>query len=281
MKAEFELQGHRGARGLFPENTVEGFRAAAGLGVRWFEIDVGVTRDEVVVVHHDLALNPEIASLDGRWLAGSLPLLKDLTFDELQDFEVGRIRPGSDYAARYPDQVAIEGARVPSLAAVLAVGDELGWNIELKLMPDRPNWTVSPEEMVERVLAVVDAADAAGRVTLQSFDWRAPRYARRVRPEVKRGWLTRAETIGDAGSWWGREHASSVPLAIAEEGGGTWTPYWEELTPELLDEAQGVGLAVIPWTVNDGAAMARLVAWGVDGLITDRPDLFSSVRSAA
>ena len=273
MTRQFQLQGHRGARGLFPENTIEGFRSAMALGVRCFEIDVGVLRDGVVVVHHDLALNPDIASLDGRWLSGSLPLLKTFDLEELNDFDVGRIRPGSDYAARYPHQVPCDGARIPTLASALALAPGLTWNIELKLMPDRPDWTVSPEEMVERVLAVVDAAGAAPRVTLQSFDWRAPRHVRRLRPDVARGWLTRAETIADPELWFGRAPPASLPDAIADEGGGTWTPHWEELTQELLHEAHALGIKVIPWTVNDPADMAQLMQWGVDGLITDRPDL--------
>jgi glycerophosphoryl diester phosphodiesterase len=273
MTRPFQLQGHRGARGLFPENTIEGFRSAMALGMRCFELDVGVLRDGVVVVHHDLALNPDIASLDGRWLSGSLPLLKTFDLEELNDFDVGRIRPGADYATRHPHQVPCNGARIPTLATVLALDARLTWNIELKLMPDRPDWTVPPEEMVERVLAVVDAADAAARVTVQSFDWRAPRHARRIRPEIARGWLTRAETVADPELWLGRTLPGSIPEAIAEEGGGTWTPYWEELTPDLLHEAHALGLQVIPWTVNDPAHMARLMQWGVDGLITDRPDL--------
>ena len=231
-------------------------------------------RDGTVVVHHDIALNPEIASLDGRWLSGPLPLLKDLSFDELGDYDVGRIRPGTEYAARFPDQVPDAGARIPALAEVLTLDARVGWNIELKLMPDRPSWTVSPEEMVERVLAVVDAAGAGDRVTLQSFDWRAPRHARRVRPDVRRSWLTRAETIGDPVLWWGRDWTGAVPDAIADEGGGIWTPCWPELTRDLVDHAHRLGLLVVPWTVNDAAEMTRLVAWGVDGLITDRPDLF-------
>ena len=175
MASQFQLQGHRGARGLFPENTIEGFRSGLAMGLRWFEIDVGVLRDGAVVVHHDVALNPDIASMDGRWPGGSLPLLRQLSWDELEDFSVGRIRPGSDYAAKWPAQVAVDGARVPLLTDVLALEGGAQWTIELKLMPDRPDWTVSAEEMVERVLRVVDAAGAAERVVLQSFDWRAPR----------------------------------------------------------------------------------------------------------
>ena len=276
MTRPFILQGHRGARGLFPENTLGGFRAAMALGVTWFETDIAVLKDGTVVLHHDPALNPDLACMGGRYLSGSLPLLRSLAWDDLEDITVGRLRPGSDLAGLYPHQVAMENEPIPTLAAALALDPGIHWMLELKLMPDRPDWTVSAVEMVERVLAVVDEAGAAGRVTLQSFDWRAPRHARALRPSLPVAWLTAAETASEPELWWGRRdgHSTrkSIPQSIAEEGGGTWTPGHEALTRELLEEAQRLGLAVIPWTVNEVTDMKRLIGWGVDGLITDYPD---------
>ena len=271
----FDLQGHRGARGLFPENTIEGFRAASALGVRCFELDVGVTRDGVPVVHHDPALNPNIArGPDGVWLLRRGPLLRDLTFAELQRFDVGRLRPDSFYAANYFTQRPSDGARIPSLRQVLDMDAATRFNIELKLLPQHPGWTVPPEEMVERVLDVVDTVSAEARVTIQSFDWRAPRHVRHLRPGIPRGWLTSAETVRDAPLWLGRPAlaANAVPDAVAEEGGGTWTPFYAGLTKEQVDRSHALGLKVIPWTVNRPSDMRRLIGWGVDGLITDWPD---------
>ena len=273
MIRPFQLQGHRGARGLSPENTLEGFRAAMALGVRWFELDVGVLRDGTVVVHHDLAPNPDVARLPGgNWLSVPGPLLRRMDWEEMGDYDVGRLRPGSAYAAAYASQVPQDGAGVPRLRDVLALDAGLGWNIELKLQPDRRDWTVPPEEMVERVLHEVDAVGAADRVTIQSFDWRAPRHVHRIRPGIPRGWLTSAETAADPALWWGVDNPAPLPDAIAAEGGGTWTPHWSTLTPELLARAHALDIAVIPWTVNDAADMKRLIGWGVDGLITDWPD---------
>ena len=270
----FDLQGHRGARGLFPENTLHGFRAAAALGVRTLELDVGVTRDGAVVVHHDLALNPDIARQGGRWIDAPGPLLRDLTLAQLRTYDVGRLRPGTAYAADYASQAAQDGAGVPTLAEVLTLDATLRWNIELKTDPGQPDRTIPPEEMLERVLHEADAAGAGPRITVQSFDWRGPRHLRRIRPTVARGWLTIAATVADAPLWLGR-HAgpmSDVPEAIAAEGGGTWTPHHRDLTEDLLDQAHDLGLLVIPWTVNDPADMRRLIGWEVDGLITDWPD---------
>lgn len=277
----FDLQGHRGARGLFPENTIQGFEAAARLGVRCFELDVGVTRDGVAVVHHDPALNPDLArGADGAWLPAPGPLLRDLTFADLAAYDVGRIRPGTAYAGLYGSQTPQDGARIPALEQVLRLPG-LRFNIELKLLPGHPEWTVAAEEMADRVLRVIDGADAASRVVVQSFDWRAPRHVRQVRPDIARGWLTRAETVADALLWRGIPPASpgpaspgmnAVPDAIREEGGGTWTPFHTELTRPLLARAQALGLKVIPWTVNEPSDMRRLIRWGADGLITDWPD---------
>ena len=273
----FDLQGHRFARGLFPENTLEGFDSACHLGLTSFEIDIAVTRDGIPVIHHDPALNPNTTrGPDGAWLETTGPLIKDLTLAELQRYDVGRLRPGSDYAASYPSQMPQDGARIPTLDALLRRRPDIRFNIELKVMPTHPEWTVDPEEMVERVLQVVDAAGAANRIAIQSFDWRAPRHVRRIRPELARGWLTEAKTIRDAALWRGNAGAATtldaVPDAIAAEGGGHWAPYHTEVTPALLARAQANGLTVVPWTVNDPVDMRRLIAWGVDGLITDWPD---------
>lgn len=271
---DFEAQGHRGARGMFPENTLHGFRAAASLGVRTMELDVGTTRDGAVVVHHDPALNPDTTRDGaGRWLDDTGPLLRDLTLAQLREYDVGRLRPGTAYADSYHGQVAQDSARVPTLDEVLALDPTLRWNIELKVMPDHPDWTIPPEEMVERVLHVVGAAAAGTRVALQSFDWRAPRHLRRIRPSIAAGWLTAAGTVADAPLWLGRHVAgiADVPDAIVAEGGGTWSPHFAGLTAGLVDRAHDLTLRVVPWTVNTVEDMRRLMEWGVDGLISDWP----------
>ena len=272
---DFDLQGHRGARGLFSENTLHGFLAAARLGVRTMELDVGTTRDGAVVVHHDPSLNPNTTRDGaGRWLDGAGPLLRDLTLAQLRKYDVGRLRPGTAYAETYPSQVPHDGARIPTLDEVLALDPALRWNIELKVMPTHPDWTITAEEMVERVLHVVGAAGAGPRVALQSFDWRAPRHLKRIRPGIAAGWLTEARTVADAPLWLSRhvDGMADVPDAVAAEGGGTWAPHHSGLTEDLLDRAHDLGLRVIPWTVNAADDMQRLMDWGVDGLISDWPD---------
>jgi glycerophosphoryl diester phosphodiesterase len=284
MLRNLSLQGHRGARGLFPENTIDGFVRAMALGVRGFELDVGVSADGVVVLNHDLALNPDTTRRpDGTWLAAPTPLVRGLTLAELAAFDVGRIRPGSEYAVRFADQIPIDGARIPTLAAVLAATGDAALTIELKTDPTRPDDSIGGPAMADAVMAVVDAAGAAHRVMLESFDWRGPRHLRRTRPGIACALLTEPATVAAASLWWDgpdpSDFAGSVPRAVAAEGAGTWAPEHAGLGRTQVDAAHALGLAVLPWTVNDPDAMQRLIGWGVDGLITDRPDLALSLRA--
>lgn len=272
------LQGHRGARGLFPENTMEGFRAALAMGIDAVELDVGMTADGVVVVSHDLLLNPDITrDARGDWLSQPGPALRHLTAAALAGYDVGRLRPGSVYAAQFPQQRPNDGARIPTLVAVLQIGPAVRFTVELKSDPHHPDRTVPPAMLADATLGVVDAAGATSRIVLESFDWRGPRHVRRTRPDVRLAWLTRPETIRDARLWWDGPHPSdfggSVPRAVAAEGGPIWAPDHTDLTQDQVAEAHDLGLLILPWTVNNPAAMRRLLAWGADGLITDRPDL--------
>jgi glycerophosphoryl diester phosphodiesterase len=275
---QVEVIGHRGARGLFPENTVEGFVRSLELGVRSFELDVGMTSDGVIVVSHDPALNPDITrDATGQWLNGSRPLIHELTFDALRSYDVGRIRPASLYRVRHRAQKPLDGARIPTLREVLGLSEEASFIIELKTDPRHPEWTADPSTLAEAVLEVVDAASATGRVILESFDWRGPAHIRRIRPEIRLAWLTRADTARDAALWWNgaspADHQNSVPATVAAQGGQIWAPMAETLTRSAVVEAHELGLRVIPWTVNRRAMMRQLIAWGVDGVITDRPDV--------
>ncbi len=275
MAKRLDIQGHRGARALFPENTLEGFLAAAALGVAAFELDVGMTADGVVVVSHDPALNPELTRNEsGVWLMRRGPLIWSLTHAELGRYDVGRARPGSRVARRFPAQAARDGARIPTLAAVLAALPKARFTIEVKTDPTHPDRTAPPDVLADATLSVIDAADAAARVTIEAFDWRIQRHVRKIRPDVRLAWLTRAETVRAAALWWdGDDALSSVPVSVARQGGPIWAPDHTDLTKARVEQAHDLGLLVLPWTVNRPDDMVRLAAWGVDGLISDRPDL--------
>lgn len=275
MKRPFDVQGHRGARALFPENTLEGFLAAAALGVEAFELDVAMTIDDVVVVSHDPALNPDITrDSSGAWLSRRGPAIRSMTYAELRGYDVGRIKFGSRSSLLFPAQSPRDGARIPTLAEVLTALPRARFTIEVKTDPAHPDWTASPQLLAGATLAVVDKAAAASRVIIKSFDWRVQRHVRRTRPDIKLAWLTSAKTVRDAALWWDRTISNgSVPACVAAEGGPIWAPDHTGLTERQIQEAHALGLFVLPWTVNRPRDMSRLIGWGADGLISDRPDL--------
>jgi glycerophosphoryl diester phosphodiesterase len=250
-----DVQGHRGARGHLPENTLPAFSLALEMGVTTLELDVGITSDGVVVVHHDRRLNPDVArGPDGQWVRWPTPTIHSLKYEELEKYDVGRIRPGSEYAARFPHQQPRDGARIPRLADVFSLGKSgrVRFNIELKLVPTHPDETLAPEPFARAVIAEVRESRMEQRSTIQSFDWRAIQVVERDAPELATAYLTEAK------------HSAA--------GAKTWSPDYRALTKAVLDDAHAAGMRVVVWTVNDPADIARLIGWGVDGIISDYPD---------
>jgi glycerophosphoryl diester phosphodiesterase len=294
----FDLQGHRGARGLAPENTLAGFTRALAIGVTTLELDCGVTKDGVVVVSHDRVLNPDhTRDAAGNFLAAPGPAIVDLTYEELRQFDVGRIRPGSEYAAAFPEQVPADGERIPRLADVFALvaasgNRDVRFNIETKIDPAHPEQTVSPLAFARALAAVIQDAGMTARVTVQSFDWRTLRLLGALAPGIGLVALTDQQEGEDTieianpgpSPWLGEldvdDHGGSVPKLVQALGAKTWSPHARDLTPALVAEAHSLGLAVVPWTVNDPADMTAAIALGIDGLITDYPDRLRTVLLA-
>ena len=257
----FDLQGHRGARGHWPENTLPGFERALAFGVDTLELDVGVTRDGVVVIHHDRRLNPDVArGPDGKWVSAPAPTIFSLTYAQLERYDVGRIRPGSEYAQRFPHQKPIDGARIPRLADLLSLAKSVRFNIETKLVPDAPDETLPPEPFARAVIAEVRKAGAAGRATIQSFDFRTLAVVQREAPEIQTAYLTSGKK-GEA-----------VPRVVHQSKGAIWSPDFRDLDARSLAVARELGLKVVPWTVNEPGDIGRVLEMKVDGIISDYPD---------
>jgi glycerophosphoryl diester phosphodiesterase len=291
----FDLEGHRGARGLAPENTLPAFATALQIGVTTLELDIGVTKDGVVVVSHDRALNPDhTRGPDGEFLSRPGPLIHDLTLAELKQYDVGRLKPGTAYAAGLPQQRPVDGARIPALTEVFALAKETGatavrFNIETKLTPTSAAETPDPEAFAQALLAVVREAGMASRVIIQSFDWRTLMVMRRLAPEIDRACLTvespAEDTVGRSGSGpspWAAGldiHAfgGSTAQLVAATGCQIWSPYHGNVDAAAMAEAKTANLRVIPWTVNQTVDMERLIDLGVDGLISDYPDRLRAV----
>lgn len=284
-----DLQGHRGARGLLPENTLPAFAQALSTGVTTLELDTAVTRDGVVVVGHDATLNPDITrGPDGQWLSRSDIAIHSLTFAQLQQYDVGRIRPRSTYALRFSTQQPVDGTRMPRLADVFALARRAGnntvrFNIETKISPEQPQHTLPPAEFARALVQVIRAENLQSRVTIQSFDWRTLQVVQQELPQIATVYLTAQQSwmdnirAGDAASPWTAgfhvsRYAASVPRMIKAAGGAVWSPYFGDVTRETVHEAQQAGLKVVVWTVNEPRDITRMIDFGVDGIISDYPD---------
>jgi len=286
-----EVQGHRGARGLWPENTLAGFAGALTLGVSTLELDCAVTRDGVVVVTHDPELNPDLTrDARGRFLTTTGPPVVSLTFAELQSYDVGRLNPASAYAARFPRQQPVDGERIPRLRDVLRLartraGGRVRVAVEVKTLPERPQLTATPQAFAAALKEDLEATATAAMVCVMAFDWRVLSAVQSLMPGVATVALTEEQPgddtvrIGAArpSPWLGgldpRRFGNSVVRLVKASGATIWGPDFKDLDAARVAEAHAQGLRVVPWTVNEEADMERLLAFGVDGMTTDRPDV--------
>ena len=294
----FDLQGHRGARGLMPENTLPAFARALSIGVTTLEMDTAMTRDGVVVISHDPRLNPAFTrGPDGNWLSGETPLIRDLSAAELSRYDVERLNPDSRYARRFRNQLAVDGTRIPRLMEVFTLvknsgNDQVRFNIETKIDPTRPQLTWPENTLVEAVIQVIRKAGMSKRVILQSFDWRTLRHAQVIAPEIptsylsaEQSWLNNIERGQSGTSAWTAgldidDFDGSLPRMIARAGGAIWSAYHKEVNAKTIDEAHQLGLKVVVWTVDDIHSAGQLMEMGVDGIITDYPDRIRELMKA-
>lgn len=290
----FDIEAHRGGRALFPENTLVSFANALSMGVDTLELDIGVTRDGAVVVSHERGLNPDLArGADGKYVAPpGIPFIQ-LSLADVKKYDVGQIRPDSKYAAQFPDQRAVPGTKIPTLKEVIDLVRKSGdrhvrLNIETKIDPNHPEEAPEPERFVTLLLDLLQAEKFSGRVMVQSFDWRTLQLVQKCAPAIPTVYLTvqsdsTPTVFPDKASIWTAgfdpaQHGQSIPRTIKAAGGAIWSPHFGDVTPALISESHALGLSVVVWTVNKPADMARMIEMGVDGIISDRPDL---LRQAA
>ena len=295
---QFDLQAHRGGRGLMPENTLAAFSKAMEIGVTTLELDVGITQDGVMVISHDRYLNPDvIRDAQGQHLSERGAALMSMPFAELQRFDAGRLKPGSNYAKTFAQQQAVDGERIPALSALFDLAKQrnasaVRFNIETKSSPNAAGETLPPEPFVRALIAEIRKAGLTARATIQSFDWRTLQIAQKEAPEIVTVYLSSQQGAGDtvqagkpgASPWLAGfdvdDYAGSVARTVAAAGGSVWSPHYKDITQALVRDAQSLGLKVVPWTVNDEADLARLLDWKVDGLITDYPDVLRAMMKA-
>jgi glycerophosphoryl diester phosphodiesterase len=290
--------GHRGAAGLAPENTLAAFTRACEIGVDAFELDVLLTADKKIAVYHDFSLKPEITRTpEGEWLQEhTRPAIKNLKLAELRTYDVGRLKPYTKYARRYPDQIPVDGARIPTLEEVIWLHKKNCdpqtqiW-VEIKTSPEKPDMTPAPEVVADAVLQVLREETIPNQAFILSFDWRVLIHVQKIAPDIPTVYLSLVgRTLdnikpGQPGpSPWTAgidvdDFKGSIPRAVKAAGGRYWAPYYNHVNSKQVQEAQQLGIQVFVWTPDSRSDMQRLIKMGVDGIITNRPDIFNSVLS--
>ncbi len=269
-----EIQGHRGARGNLPENTLPAFEFAVKAGADVLELDLQVTRDLQLVVSHDPVINREICvKPDGSRIPPSQELrVIDLTWNELKQYDCGRLEH-----PRFPRQKRVPGgAHMPSLDEVFQKITQKGapgaqsvkFNIELKYDAAHPEWWPARDQYAKLVLERIQHWKHQNRVTLQSFDFEMVKLLRKLDPKMTLSYLS--ETAGE----------NRVERALSC-GAQILSPDFELLTEAEVRDAQARGLRVIPWTLNSAEQWDKAIRWRVDGIITDYPeDLVKHLKKA-
>ena len=291
--AAVDLHGHRGTRGLAPENTLTAFQTALAIGVTTLETDLALTRDGVLVLSHEPHLFAAIArGSDGRWLSEDGAPIFSLDTADLTQYDVGRLNPAHKYSAPWAEQKASDGERIPTLQQLFDLardalspgGRPVRFNIETKITPTSGDTTPSVERYARAVVDAVRAANMTERVTVQSFDWRTLREVKKLAPELATACLTIESSgmntvLSDASgsSPWHAglkvaDYGGSVSRMAQAAGCSIWSPFWRNVSAENIAEAHALRLKVIPWTVNDPAEIERLTVLGADGIITDYPN---------
>lgn len=275
--------------GVWPDNSLEGARACLAEPVDGIEIDVQMTADGIVVAHHDARLARSTTRLGGAWLSERSAPLKDMSFADLQRYDVGRWRPGSSRFERYPARRQMDGVRVPSLRELLkALRDAEGPRrliyVEIKTDPQDRGDTSTPEAITEAVLNDIVAADYAAWTKIIAFEWSVLRLARLGLPGIATAHLTVPPQLADTvqplesgDSPWTdgcdpRHFGGSVFAAINAHGGEEWSPHAVEVDAGTVAAAHAAGLKVGPWGLSRGADIRRMIALGVFSATVSGPD---------
>jgi len=264
----FDIQGHRGARGLRPENTIPAFIMALDSGVTTIELDVAITKDKQVIVSHEPWMSSAIC-LDSAGRAINEKEEKkfniyQMTFEQVQLFDCG-----STGNSKFPQQEKMKTTKPLLRDVIVAVENhikshatyEVDYNIEIKSSPEGDKkFHPSVEEFSDLIYQLVDEYIPLERVVIQSFDFRVLKYWHQKYPDIRLAALV--------------ENTKSIDANLADLGfkPSTYSPYFKLLNREKVKYLHQLRIRVVPWTVNEISDMLSLKGMGVDGLITDYPD---------
>ncbi|MDI9338885.1 MAG: glycerophosphodiester phosphodiesterase family protein [Alphaproteobacteria bacterium] len=314
-----KITGHRGYRGLAPEHTMEGYIPAANTGVDVLDMDVHFTKDRVPVCLHDPYLNPDFTTHadDGLFVSPNFFLVKAMTYDELLKFRVGTLNPNSEYFRIFTEQVAFSNAKIPRVEDVFRKfkNTHLEFQCEIKLNPYKQELYYTPVECVKMLLEVGDKCGVLDRMQVQSFNWETLTLAKQLCPGIRTSALTaidyEVEDYHKQGLWLGGRQIQNFPSKVAmvdHLGAWSWDAEDVELTPELVKECHDKNIVVKVWNnpqtfppyVNQllekyhirnnkvpypqlgnwpNPTLEQLMEWGVDYIITDRPDVARGIAT--
>lgn len=280
------LIGHRGARGLMPENTMEGFAFTLNMGVKALEFDVLISKDNIPVITHDNYLSESLTrDGKGKWLLKKGPKICELTVSELKQFDVGGVNANSSYGGSFPKQKFFSGIRIPTLSELLELACLPEYKSLYLLLEVKSETSVNKEDFIRKIVQEIQAKKLENRTVLHSFDWDLLKECQKVAPKIPRSFLSELPENSEGTTYNTSEEVtpdfcsfkSSIPKAIADQNGQLWCPYFKDLTSALLKEAHALGLLVCTWTVNEIEDIENMIDIGIDGIVTDYPDRVQSV----
>ncbi len=285
-----EIYGHRGAAGLAPENTKEAIATGLALGSDVVDIDVVLTKDNEVVAYHYLNLHPDIVKDEhGQWLSDEGEAIKNLTYEQLQRYDVGGVQPGSASFREFPLQRPMGPIRIAKLEELIQfaklVKPEVRFQIEIKTNPEDPLNSATPEQFVPHLVEVLEQNGVVNDTEVHSIDWRNLVLLRELAPDVTLSYISidghhnTQSTVWTANHYLSDQHPT-IPDLVKSLGGKVWCPQHDDLTKENIKRAKELGLKITTWSVDNPKDMLRMMELGVDGIITNRPDLLQGLKVA-
>jgi len=277
-----KIYGHRGARGVLPENTLESFEYLFENNIRAYETDILISKDNIPVITHDFKLDPSYTKdVDGNWIEDENIKIIDLTYEEILKYDVGTLNKLSRYGRKFVNQKSLDDQKIPKLSDLLKLSsdrdfDDLLINLEIKSTPIEEGLTPSPEEMVKIVIDEVSRSNLSDKIIYSSFDWRVLREIKERDPKIPRAHLTSGAKgkIYDKSPWLDFTPLHSeveLPKLIKALGGSAWHPNYKDVNKEVIEISRNEGLPINVWTVNREQDMLRMIDYGVDGIMTDYP----------
>ncbi|MBR7619500.1 hypothetical protein JKL49_08890 [Phenylobacterium sp. 20VBR1] len=274
--------------GVWPANSIEGLLGCNAAPLDGVEIDVHLTADGHVVAHHDYRIAADHSRLGGAFLDTPGPLLRDASLAELKAYDLGRPKPGSSYARRYPDRPGMDGVFMPTLPELLtalaqAPGPRRKLFVEIKTDPADYRESADPVALLDAVLRDLRAADWTAASKIIAFDWSVLRDLAAKAPDMATAHLTvpdamkpKVRLLANGDSPWvdgcdPRHHGGSELRAIQAHGGREWSPHISDITPERVAEAKALGLAVGVWGVATAEEIAAMTDLGVEALTVSGP----------